>query len=497
MTQTMRGWITWLVSRSQRPPVAMALFAALLATQILPYWSPTPDAAGYLSIARSIARGGPLANMGSPKLHYPPGYPLLISPLFLVADRPLALLIVEQWIFAVVYMLGVYYWARRSFGSGALVITALVMANASFWMFARQTLSEMPFMALLVWTAIAMNRLAEATRSRDVAKWCAIVGLMTAALSLVRPVGILIITGYALMMLSCVRQGRASWRRALATTSMVALPAALVVVSLLAYEAHTAALVGIEQGATYLHEFKMPDVSLAAQLLEGVRIRTSEIGRLLVPGMFKTYAPAGVWLNVNLAIFVAVLAAVVWGWWHVARRTSDALVLTLPCYLALYIAYPSDQGVRYMLPMLPVLAVSAWWLICQAPRHRQQLLAGLVVAHLLVAVGYSIRETIKLRRINAQWPAVDVLADVLRDDPRVVLPCRLPFGIRDMAMLTADHYIHEPCAGDQIPADVDWILAPAGTADCAGFTEHARAGDFKLLLRVESLSRAQSIHAPR
>ena len=293
-------------------------------------------------------------------------------------------------------------------------------------------------------------------------------------------------------MLLEVRQGRTSWQRALVTTSAAALPATLAIVALLAYEMHAAAIVGIEQGATYLHEFKAADVSLTAQLLEGVRIRVSEIGRLLVPGMFKAYAPSGVWLNVNMAIYAALFAAIGWAWWHVARSTRDALVLTLPCYLGLYIAYPSDQGVRYMLPMLPVLVVSLWWLVCQAPRHRARLLAALVAAHLIVAAGYSVRGTIQLRRINAEWPAAEALAEVLCRDPRPALPYQLPFGIRDLTMVSADRYIHEPCADGQVPANIDWILTRADAPDQLGFSEHARAGDYKLLLRVESLSRTPS-----
>ena len=158
----MQAWREFVVRSLQRPKVVLSLLAALLATQILPLWTPTPDGAGYLSIARSIAHGGPVTNLGSPKLHYAPGYPLLISPAFMVSDRPFFLLALIQWLFAVAFMLGVYRWARQWFAGSELWITALVMSNVSLWMHARTTISEMPFMALLIWTAIRLDRLASA-----------------------------------------------------------------------------------------------------------------------------------------------------------------------------------------------------------------------------------------------------------------------------------------------------------------------------------------------
>ena len=88
-----------------------------------------------------------------------PGYPILISPAFLIGDRPFLVLAWMQWGFAVLFMLGVYHWARRWFPTGALWITALVMVNVGFWLLARLTLSEMAFMAALMGNVNAVDRL--------------------------------------------------------------------------------------------------------------------------------------------------------------------------------------------------------------------------------------------------------------------------------------------------------------------------------------------------
>ena len=206
---------------------------------------------------------------------------------------------------------------------------------------------------------------------------------------MLRPVGVMAVCGYAIVVFRQAWQGQISWQRAIGTHAAGWQPAALATLALVAYEAHTAALVGVHDNATYLHEFKVADESLLAQLIEGVRVRGSEMGRLLVPGMFKAYAPPFRWWNINMAVYVPLVCGLAWAWWNVSRDKRSALLLMFPCYLALYIVYPSDQGARYLLPLLPVLVVCLWWLVCQMPRHRVALLSALVASHLIVTVAYS------------------------------------------------------------------------------------------------------------
>ena len=81
-----------LARESRRPMLWLLVFAALLATQIDPYWWPRVDGSQYVSIAGSMWSGdGPRA-FGSPHLFFAPGYPLLISPAFLVSDKPFLLI---------------------------------------------------------------------------------------------------------------------------------------------------------------------------------------------------------------------------------------------------------------------------------------------------------------------------------------------------------------------------------------------------------------------
>lgn len=488
----MQAWHEFVVRSLKRPRVVLSLLAALLATQILPLWTPTPDGAGYLSIARSIAQGGPVTNMGSPKLHYPPGYPLLISPAFMVNDRPFFLLALVQWLFAVAIMLGVYRWSRQWFAGSELWITALVMSNVSLWIHARTTISEMPFMALLIWTAIGLDRLAAAPTSRSAALWSLTMSLAIAALAMIRPVGILIVSGYAIVVFFRARAGQLSWRRAIATTAFLGLPAALAVAALIAYEARTAAEFGTRGDPTYLHEFKAAELPLAVQLLEGVRVRVAEVGRLLLPGMNKSYAKPFQWVNLNTFVYTPFFVAIAWAWWQVAFSGGSTLWFMVPCYLALYIAYPSDQGTRYLLPLLPVLAVCLWWFVWHVSQRRMQILAGFVVAHLLVTIGYSAHSTVRLAHLEHEWQAVDAFAEIMRDDPRPAVCWNAPYGIRELTMVACDRWCGEVRNAETfIPDEVNWIVAGADAPSCDGFVERAREGDLKLLTRVAHVARGR------
>ena len=91
-----------------RPKIALVATAILLATQIGPWWYATSDSKGYLSIARSLANGHGLTNLGSPHIWFAPGYPVILSPLFLLSDRPFLAISIVTWLLAVAYLAGVY-----------------------------------------------------------------------------------------------------------------------------------------------------------------------------------------------------------------------------------------------------------------------------------------------------------------------------------------------------------------------------------------------------
>ena len=147
----------WTRRWQARPLRCLLLPIVLLAVQIGPWWLPTPDASAYMSIARNLAHGHGLRNLGSRHLGYPPGYPALLSPVFLAGERPLLLLAVQQWLLAVGLTVGIYVWVRRIVPEAAAALAALAMINSGLWIHYRRTLTEVAFTCTLVWTANALG----------------------------------------------------------------------------------------------------------------------------------------------------------------------------------------------------------------------------------------------------------------------------------------------------------------------------------------------------
>ena len=103
---------TGLRAVNERPRLWLTVLALLLAAQIRPWWFPQVDGRSFLSMARSLAVEGQMRNLGRAHLWFFPGYSLLLSPLYLFGQRPFLLISVFQWTSAILFMIGVYWWAR-------------------------------------------------------------------------------------------------------------------------------------------------------------------------------------------------------------------------------------------------------------------------------------------------------------------------------------------------------------------------------------------------
>ena len=187
-----------IAASGQRPSWCFLLAAALLAMQISPWWRPTPDAAAYLSMARSLATTGHMTRFGSRQWYYAPGYPALISPAFLLGDQPFLAISLIHFGLVLALMAGLYLWVRQAAAEAALPVTALVMVNVALWEHYRRTLSELAFMAELAWLAVALSRLRGATFPRQKLAWLATSVLLLAGLCAVRQVGLFIVFGFGI-----------------------------------------------------------------------------------------------------------------------------------------------------------------------------------------------------------------------------------------------------------------------------------------------------------
>ena len=208
---------------------------------------------------------------------------------------------------------------------------------------------------------------------------------------------------------------------------------------------------------------------VAQQVVEGFRRQTAEIGRLLIPGMWKAYSRPGQWLTFNTALYLLLCLPIAIGWWRFTRATLDPLVLMFPLNFALFVYWPFDQGTRFTVPMLPVLAGSVWYLLQSFEIKREAIFTIVIALHLLVSIGAWIRDARIVRQWNRQWPAMTIVAATLP-------PGSEPMDARGidnekwlfLEYLTDRQFVWTS-PKEPIPQSMQWVITPQSLPSSPGF----------------------------
>jgi hypothetical protein len=461
-----------------------AIFALLLAIQITPQFKMSPDGVSYMSIARNLILPGRVERLGSPHIRYAPGYPVFISPAFLFA-RPFIGVQLIQWVYGLVLMWGVYVWFARYAGRSAIWIAALTMASAGYWDLFRTASSEIVFAPCLIWAGVFMARCLDGRRSI----LAFILAIVLAALACAtRQAGAMLVPGFFLALILRAFGGRISWGRAVAMAAVFTIIIALVSWGLIAFD-HW----GIRQVASgdtgYTGIFFNPNRSLVGQIAEGMRRQIAEVGRLIIPGMWKTHSREHEFLSVNNLIYVAVFIPVAVGWWKFCRETTDPLALALPFFIALYVVYPYDSGTRFTVPVLAVLAGSIWFLLKSHADRRVEIFFVLIVIHALVAIGFWVDDAAHVRDRYRRWPEIERVAAVIPPQAKVIaLRVDAPRGDIDdrwmFLMCVTDRPVAPETLKDPVAPAVDWIITTATEPIQAGFQPVARIDDYQIEKRI-------------
>jgi hypothetical protein len=233
---------------------------------------------------------------------------------------------------------------------------------------------------------------------------------------------------------------------------------------------------------TYSRAILAPNRPLPALLVEGARLRIAEVGRLLVPGMFKSYDAKGGWIPNTLFVYLPVFIAFAMGWRRFAMSAPNVLAWAFPFYLGLYLVWPYEQGTRYMMPMLPVLWGSMWFFAAPWERFRRPVFAGLVAAQLAVAGIYWAGDLRQTRQLAGYWPRLDQLAAAVQSDPANGVICAdRQIGCMFLVALDREWRIVEEVGA--VGPGARWLLISDDRGEAPGFTTKARAGDLRLLER--------------
>ena len=451
-------------------------FALLLAIQITPKFKMSPDGVSYMSIARNLILHGRLERLGSAHIRYAPGYPFFICPAFLFEAHSFIAVQLLQWVYAVALMLGVYLWFARYAGRSAIWIAALTMANAGYWDLFRTASSEIVFAPCLIWAGVFMAKSVEGEKP----VLSILLAVVLAAIACAtRQAGVMLVPGFALAVGLQALRGRVEWPRVLAIASAFVVCIVAISWGLIAFDRWGAK--HFAPGDTgYTQIFFKPGRSLVGQVAEGVRRQTAEVGRLLIPGMWKTHSKERDFLDINNWIYAAVCIPVAIGWWIFVRKTCDPLALTLPFYIALCVAYPYDSGTRFTIPLFPVLAGSAWFLLGNMGQKRAAIFLIWIALHLLVSVGFWLDDAARVRRGYERWPEMERVAAAI---PPKVNTIALRGTVDDrwmFLMWLTDRPVSPEKPNEPVAGFADWIVTSPTVETWRGFQDVGQVDGYKL-----------------
>jgi hypothetical protein len=345
------------------------------------------DDAIYIAMARSIVAGrGPLVHPGpdAPAANpgvFPPGFPLLLSPLAALQPQGLGLLTLVPWLGAALLLALGWRLSRGDDPATRLALLAGLALNPWLVAWSLRVVSDLPFAALASGALLAATGLVD-DRAPSRRRYAAVI-LLTGGALLVRSVGLA-----ALLAIIATLAKRGLWRRAgIVLAGVTAMQLVLLLPGWSAgagwpgdgyREQMLAHHAGIDARAAFMAG------NLAGYARESAALMIPVFGGPLEARL----GPAAGWLQAATAL--ALIALVALGARRRLRERRDASAGLWLWYagftlvaLANFQGWPSGVQLRLLLPLLPALW---WWALAGAPSGRAR--KALVVVAALACLGH-------------------------------------------------------------------------------------------------------------
>jgi 4-amino-4-deoxy-L-arabinose transferase-like glycosyltransferase len=293
------------------------------------------DFSMYIRHAQNIAHGEPYAETGyiynprnpvvGPRV-YPPGFPLLLAPvvgMFGLDLRPMKILVLAFFVGSLLVMIPLFRNVLSSSYVAALVL--IVGLNPVFWELKDQVISDIPFLffALLSLHLFTQAAASDASAGRR-ATLAVLAGVATYAGYATRTLALMVIP--CVVAHDLIRYRRISTNAALATAVVVAL-------------AGTQHVVWIRD-ASYFDQISNP-VTAAQQNVPAYLRALSDLWE-------NGYSD-----NVRRIAFLASGALAALGYVSSFRARASVVHLFPPLYLTPVMLWPSYQGMRLLIPVVP------------------------------------------------------------------------------------------------------------------------------------------------
>ncbi len=460
---------------------ALPATCLLLLAQVSPYWYATRDGASYLSIARTIAAGERPTNLGRDQLFFAPGYAVFVAPVYWLSDYPFVWLSLIHALLGTALLFLCHAWFARLSCADSTLLAAMCVANASAGIVLRRTLSEALFMPGLMATALVLNHLRTTTQTKLSWPLAIASGAALSALVLTRQAGLMLLPGFGCALAVRLWRREMPWGRALVTLTIVALPTLASLWALGAYERAMATA----EARTYADYLRFDGASFVEQIVSGVRMRVSEIGRIVLPGMFKSSADGGGAKLLNLALYAVASAFIARGWWRALRAASDTLLWATPFYLALYVMWPFDEGIRLLVPFAPVWFLGLYRALPENVDVRHRAAAIVWALHFVVSIAQWLGDDLPdARHDHARWPQIQTLAAAIDEDrEHIGWAPRKTDRQRVMLQYALDRPVTDLVARPQDAGDMQWIIAGVDEPVAPGYLVQETTGDYVLLRR--------------
>jgi 4-amino-4-deoxy-L-arabinose transferase-like glycosyltransferase len=344
--------------------VAWALFGIILLSLAIYYfsflderWAPTPDSAYYVSLAQSIAHGKGYTFDGNPHIKYPPGLPLLLAPSYFFQKPYLYdhALIVS---FVLGIMAVVYIYFRNQLGI-LWCLLLVVLIGCSFWLWQFSCvfiLSDVPLAAFVLFTCLA----GRAFLNTSSPSWRLTIGLTVLLIfsCLIRTIGVVLLP--ALIASAIVKKAsKDQWKKIAA-----ALGLSILVLVGWALRNHFAGQQLIFAEDTYVKQFLWND---PYNKDEGRLTPVGILDRMAANLVHYARASEALFLNRKdisehgvPVIGLLILALAIGSSVYQLKRSGEVHDFFVIIYCAALLLWPSQAGVRFLLPIFVLILYSLW-----------------------------------------------------------------------------------------------------------------------------------------
>ena len=325
------------------------------------------DFAMYIHHAENIATGRPYGDTGyvyNPHepdygpLTYPPIYPLLLSPLIRIFGLNLTPMKAEQIVFFLIAFSLIYIYFRRELPFPYLLaFLAIIAFNPFFWGFKDAVGSDFLFLVFFFLSAMLIERSPRTGASW--LGWALLTGICLYAGAGTRTVGLILLLGFVAWELL-------RWRK---VTGFLSVSLLVCLAGLLIQRA----LVSTGE-ASYTDQFHPTIKTVLANI-----------------GDYKT-ALVGLWPRSAgkplswLLFSVVSLLAIIELFNRLRRRQWTVMEPLLTFYLVLVLLWPANQGIRFLLPVIPLYLCYALLGITTITRSHSLLMRRGVFAGLLFLI---------------------------------------------------------------------------------------------------------------